>query len=46
MDLVLQNPNVPTQPLTPVNEIAPNLDNPFVGNVSLIQFSVHLRGIS
>lgn len=36
VDLTLQNQNVSTQPPTPVNEIATNLDNPFVGNVYLI----------
>lgn len=36
MDLILQNPNVSIQPFTAVNKEAPNLDNPFVGNVYLV----------
>lgn len=38
MDLILQNPIVPTQPFTLVNEITANIDNPFVGKVYLIQY--------
>lgn len=36
MDLILQNPNVSTQPITPANKGVPNLYNPFVGNVYLV----------